>query len=148
MILLNRNQHGLTLIELLVTITIISFLGIIIWNVFSQGIKFSQKSISQNFIQQEANIVNANLISIHQKSKQYVISNANCEINVVITNQDNTTQTQLFTNNKLCYSINLTGIIIPGQENKNITLTVADRKDSNNSFVINTLLFRLKNGGI
>ncbi|MEH7304936.1 type II secretion system protein [Neobacillus drentensis] len=142
-----HNQRGLTLIELLVTIAIVSFIGIIIVNILSQSVIYSQKSISKNFIQQEANILNTQLIKIHQKSKQYTFTNSNCEINVFINNKDNSTQTQLFTNSKLCYSINLSGTVIPGQEDKNLILTVSDRNDSSNNVVITTLLYRLKDGG-
>ncbi|MFP5114422.1 type II secretion system protein [Bacillaceae bacterium C204] len=142
-----RNHRGLTFIELLVSIAIVSFIGIIIVSTLSQSVNYSQKSISKNFIQQEANILNTQLIKIHQKSKQYVLSNSNCEINVSITNKDDSTQTQLFTNTKLCYSINLSGIVIPGQEDKNLILTVSDRNDPNNSIKITTLLYRLKDGG-
>lgn len=148
MILLIRNQRGFTLIELLVTIAIVSFIGVIIVNILSQSVTYSQKSISKNFIQQDANILNTQLIKIHQKSKQYFLSNSNCEINLVITNKDGSTQTLLFNNNKLCYSINLQGTVTPGLEDKSLILTVSDRYDSDNKVVITTLLYRLKDGGI
>ena len=52
-----KNQKGVTLIELLATITILSIIGVIIWNVFIQGTKYSNTAVTKNRLIQESNIV-------------------------------------------------------------------------------------------
>lgn len=148
MVLLNRNQRGLTLIELLVTISILSFIGVIIWSVFFQGYRFSQKSISKNTIQQEANLLITNLKKLHQTSKGYDISSLNCTVTVNVTKQDETTQTYEFNHPNLCISLDRTGPIDPDEEDVNLTVTIYEKNDINNKVEIDTILYRLKDGDI
>ncbi|OIK16959.1 hypothetical protein BIV60_01395 [Bacillus sp. MUM 116] len=143
-----RDERGLTLVELLATITILSIIGIVIWNVFIQGNKVSQKSMSKNSMEQEANLVITNLTSIFQTSKQFQLASSNCQISVTFTKQDNTVQTQVFTNAQLCYSATNISSINPGETDVNLSITVSDRKDINNQVTISSLLYRLKDGDI
>ncbi|MEH7255815.1 prepilin-type N-terminal cleavage/methylation domain-containing protein, partial [Neobacillus niacini] len=150
MVILLRTQRGITLIEVLVTLAILSFIGITVWNVFFQGYNFSQKSITKNTIQQEANLVITNLTNIHQTSKQYEIQSAACQITVNITNNDNSTKTMVFNDSRFCYSTLNTGLINPKLTSNRLMLTVSvsDRKVTSNKVDINTTLYRLKDGGV
>ena len=59
-----KNQRGITLIELLLTISIISFVGVLIWSVFFQGTEYSNTAITNNQMQQEANIIMTKITKI------------------------------------------------------------------------------------
>ena len=50
-----KNQSGITLIEVLATITILSIVSVIIYNVFSNGLRYSSQAEDTVLIQQEAN---------------------------------------------------------------------------------------------
>jgi prepilin-type N-terminal cleavage/methylation domain-containing protein len=143
-----RQQRGITLIELLATISILSFVGVIIWSVFFQGYTFSHKSMSKNSIQQEATIILTNLTKIHQTSQQYEISNTSCGITVKITKQDSSIQTQEFNHSGLCISSSYTGVVIPDQDDIHLTLNIYEIEDPTNKVNVDSFLYRLKDGGI
>ncbi|MDR7001470.1 prepilin-type N-terminal cleavage/methylation domain-containing protein [Neobacillus niacini] len=143
-----RDERGLTLIELLATITILSIIGIVIWNVFIQGNKVSQKSMSKNSMVQEANLVITNLTRIFQTSKQFQLTSLNCQLSVTFTNQDNTVHTQVFENDQMCFSATNISSINPGETDVNFSITVSGRKDINNQVTISSLLYRLKDGDV
>lgn len=142
-----RNERGLTLVELLATLTIIAFIGIIIWNVFLQGSKYAQNAGSKNSMIQEANFVIANLLKIHQTSDSYTINqNSSCSVTVTYT-KGSVQQTQVFDDQKLCISIslnNLPGTINPNLIDVPLTLTVSDKQNSNNTISVNSTLYRVK----
>lgn len=140
-----RTQRGITLVELLVTLGILSFIGTLIWGVYFQGFNYSQKSMMKNTLQQEANLVIVNLTKIHQTSSQYQISSSDCNITVIYTsNQDHSQHTQIFSKNGLCYSTTVTGTFDPSQDDVNLTVTIYDQKDTNNKVDVNAFLYRLK----
>ncbi|MFZ7945574.1 type II secretion system protein [Neobacillus sp. 19] len=147
---MHQNQKGITLIELLVTLAILSLIGIIIWNVFFQGMKFSEKSVTKNTMQQEANLLITNLKKIHQTSKLYEISSSTCKITVSITKQDDTTQTVEFNYPDFCISFDhsIDGEVEPDIEDLNLTVTIYEKKDPKNKVEVDTILYRLKDGGI
>lgn len=145
MVLLIRTQRGITLIELLVTLAILSIIGTIIWSVFFQGYNFSQKAVTKNRLQQEANMVIVNLTKIHQTSLVYSISNTDCKITVNYTKKiDNSQQSQIFQGNGLCYETNVTGSFDPNQNDNDVKVTVYDQNDRNNKAEVDTFLYRLK----
>lgn len=145
MVLLIRTQRGITLVELLVTLAILSIIGTIIWSVFFQGYNFSQKAITKNRLQQEANMVIVNLTKIHQTSLVYSISNTDCKITVNYTKKiDNSQQSQIFQGNGLCYATDVTGSFDPNQNDNDVKVTVYDQNDRNNKAEVDTFLYRLK----
>jgi prepilin-type N-terminal cleavage/methylation domain-containing protein len=143
-----RDQRGVTLIELLVTLMILSSIGGIIWSVFFQGSKFTQNSISKNTTQQEANILITTLKRIHQTSKNYTVNSSACKVTVTATKQDNTTKNYEFKATNLCISIDHAGTVIPDNNDISIKLTIYDINNTNNRVEINAILYRLKDGGI
>ncbi|MDP4156097.1 MAG: type II secretion system protein [Bacillota bacterium] len=140
-----RTQRGISLIELLVTLAILSVIGTIIWSVFFQGYKYSQKAVTKNRLQQEANLVIVNLTKIHQTSLVYSINNADCKITVNFTKkQNNSQQSQVFEGNGLCYTTDVTGNFDPNQNDNDVKVTVYDQNDRNNKAEVDTFLYRLK----
>ncbi|MEH7332700.1 prepilin-type N-terminal cleavage/methylation domain-containing protein [Neobacillus drentensis] len=147
-----QDERGLTLVEVLATLTIFSMVSVIIWSVFFQGFNFSQKAISKNQMQQETNLLVTNLLKIHQTAKQYDIlnTNSNCEITVNITNKDNSTRTEIYKHPYICFKFEIkngiTNPVIPNRTGNDVrlTLTTSDKKDPNNKIAIDTYLYRVK----
>jgi type II secretory pathway pseudopilin PulG len=157
-VILIRTQRGITLVELLAALTILSFIGILIWSVFFQGSTYSLKSSTKNALQQEANIVITNLIKIHQTSDQYQINSNGCKLTVTII-KNSIPQTKELSNSKFCISINLadteTGKVYsasdpidPNNYDIHFILTISDLNDNENRVVEDGILYRLKDGGI
>jgi prepilin-type N-terminal cleavage/methylation domain-containing protein len=61
-----KNNKGLTLIELLITIAISSILLITVWGFLFQGINFSKVVANKTLLQQEANNIVSSITRIHQ----------------------------------------------------------------------------------
>ncbi|MFD2046318.1 type II secretion system protein [Ornithinibacillus salinisoli] len=139
---MSRNEQGITLIELLATITILSIVGIIIWNVFLQGYNFSQDSMMKSRMQQETQLIVASLVNFHQKTPEpYKIENSECAITV-----SNSSEIKRFDHSQLCISSDFTGNVTPNNEDINLTITVEDKNDESNLFSMETILYRLKSG--
>jgi prepilin-type N-terminal cleavage/methylation domain-containing protein len=146
------NERGLTLTELLVTLAILSFTGILVWSVFFQGYQYSQKAVTKNLLQQEANILIANLTNIHQTSRLYELINQPCELKVLVTNRDKATgldsqQTLVFNNPQMCIESNYYGSVDPYLFDIELEIALKDKQNSSNSLAVETLLYRLKDGG-
>jgi prepilin-type N-terminal cleavage/methylation domain-containing protein len=160
---LKRGEQGLTLIEVLVTLVILSMVSVIIWSVFFQGYKFSQESISKNFMIQETNVITTNLKRIHQTSAVYEIfgSGSSCEIKVVSQKKDPSSPddllpqvTQEFEHSKLCFKIidseikeidsNSGDKIEPDFDEVELTISTSERNNTNNSVTIETYLYKVK----
>ena len=141
---MNRNEQGLTLIEVLAATTILSFIGIIIWGVFFQGFHFSQNSMKESKMQQEARLIVTSLIKFHQTTKEtYEIDVSDCSITVY-----NSSDSKKFEHPQLCLSSNYSGItpVDPDKEDIYFTLQVTDKNNSNKKVSIETVLYRLKSG--
>jgi len=63
-----RNQKGITLVELLAVIVIISFLTILIWRIFFQTIDSNSYAVTTQSLQQESNVILSTLQSTHTRS--------------------------------------------------------------------------------
>lgn len=150
---MNRAESGFTLIEVLVTLTILSFISVITWSVFFQGYNFSQKAISKNSMIQETNLLITDLNKIHQKMVKYDIQSENCEIKV--TNLYTTPpQTQIFNHPNMCFKIlEINAVLGSGpktvEPNKNandifLKISASDKNNLQNSITIDTFLYRMK----
>lgn len=163
---MNLKQDGITLIEVLLILALLSVVGVIIWGVFLQGIKFSSKAVSINNLQQEANIITTSLTNTHQTSSHYKI-NFDDNDTIIIEGSFRTDNeegsfrknTEIFNNPLFNYqlkvetksqgvenlqNINSGSTIDPNKVDTFIELTVSDKKDTSNKFTVKTVLSRLK----
>jgi prepilin-type N-terminal cleavage/methylation domain-containing protein len=143
-----KNERGLTLIEVLAAVTVLSIIGVIVWNAFFQGYEYSQTAVSKNTMNQEANLIITNLTRIHQTSESYTLSNIDNTIVLTVTKPE-PSKTIKFEHSQMEFVIDLKGhsmTIDPTKtEDKKIdlTITIKDKNDSSNQVEVDTILYRL-----
>lgn len=139
-----QNERGLTLVEVLATLTILSIISVVIWNVFFQGLYYSDKAVTQNAMQQESNYITMKLTRIHQTSIEYELKNSNCIIEVDYISQNNESSKETITDAHLCFKTNFSGRVDPNKEDLPLTISIHDKNDDTNEFVMETVFYRLK----
>jgi type II secretory pathway pseudopilin PulG len=143
---LKRGEQGVTLVETLATLVIMSIIGVSIWSIFFQGYKFSEKSISKNSMVQEANLLITDLTKIHQSSEKYLFENVDCKIKVTV---NDTLPAKVFEHQNMCYSTNISSAtVFPKQSGGNLPLTVTiyDKNNPDNKVSVRAKLYRIKGG--
>jgi prepilin-type N-terminal cleavage/methylation domain-containing protein len=158
MIHLRNNERGMSLVEVLLTLTILSIVGIVIWQVFFQGYQYSNNAVSKNLLQQEANLVIANLHRVHQSSEKYTIKSSNGSIELIDTNNiglakytDTRFDYAAFSNEPDTEPQELTNkLITPSDkgQNLNIKVIIKEKRNPSNEVSVKTLLYRLKDGDL
>lgn len=152
-----KNQKGLTLIELLATITVLSIIGLIIWGVFIQGTQYFQNAMTKNQMQQEANIILERIKNIHQTSDSYTIAPLDNRIIVEYKEKGVPNEKRVeFKHNNLDFSVEVfesdeegkklllnNKIIIPGDKNPEVKLMINDSNDIDNNLEVSSFLFKL-----
>lgn len=68
-----RSDKGITLVEILAAIVIVSFLTIIIWRFFFQTIDYNSYAVTEQSLQQEANVILATLQAEHTRNTIHVL---------------------------------------------------------------------------
>lgn len=137
-----NNERGLTLVEVLATVIILSIISILAWSIFFQGTEYSKKAVSKNQMQQEANVIIASLNSIHKRSIEYSATSKDCILSVQYTTKS-TTKTEVFENSQMCIEAN-DFTISPKTTDADIHLTIKEKSNPKNKIEINSLLSRLK----
>lgn len=151
-----NNQKGLTLVEILATITILSIVGILVWSVFLQGTQYSNEALTKNQLTQEANYVQVNLKDIHQNTDEYkIIFPTPCSIRI----EYNESDVFYLENAQICYEMSsfitsddnspinvLETSIYPKNKHYSISfeLILKEKNNEANHIVTHTNLYRLK----
>lgn len=68
-----HNQKGITLVEILAAIVIVSFLTVIVWRFFFQTIDYNSYAVTEQTLQQEANVILATLQAEHTRNTIHVL---------------------------------------------------------------------------
>lgn len=71
---MKNNEKGLTMIELLAALVLVSIIAVGAWTAMSIGFKHSVVETSKTQIQQDANLITAKLSAVHRKSDSYWLS--------------------------------------------------------------------------
>ena len=66
-------EEGITLIEVLATLTILSIISILIYGVLNNGLDYSKKSQKNVALQQEMNILITTFTKLHESNDKYEI---------------------------------------------------------------------------
>ncbi|WP_400242655.1 PilW family protein [Niallia sp. JL1B1071] len=150
-----RNERGLTLIELLVSIALGSIVLVLIYQFFFQGIHFSKVVNDKTLLQQEANYMVSSMTKIHQTSDSYSITfdqNPNATFITVDGKQKITFQNKKFRYELMKSSGNRTNkIYIPNlftvnplTEDVILTIKITSNDKEKQTYQTTTTLSRLK----
>jgi len=85
------NERGITLLEVLATLTILGFLISIIFSIFINGINYSSKAKDTVLIQQETNYLLTLLKEQHENQSLYSITVSDNHKQVIIVNDEGET---------------------------------------------------------
>jgi len=144
---IQKNEVGVTLMEVLVTIIITSFVLILVFSIFFNGLKVSNKAESNSSLQQEANYIIFALKKVHESGIDYTIT---VEDSKKITINKGQYNEQVIEKMKFDYEIKINGSPItfksikPKGDNKKISieLTIVDTK-IDKEYAIKTTISRL-----
>ncbi|PZX07072.1 prepilin-type N-terminal cleavage/methylation domain-containing protein [Psychrobacillus insolitus] len=76
------NEKGITLVELLAALALFGVISVLIWNLFFQALNFNDRAVTQNQLQQEANLIVNTIQQIHTKYTITSITNINDTLTV------------------------------------------------------------------
>ena len=71
---MKNNEKGITMIEVLAALVLVSVIAVAAWTAMSIGFKYSVVETSKTQIQRDANLIIAKLSAAHRKSDSYLIS--------------------------------------------------------------------------
>jgi len=148
---LNLNEKGVTLIELLAALALVSIIAVLAMTTFNIGVKYNVTETKKTTMQQESNLIVSTLMNVHRTEKCYEIENTTTTaITMKIYDDEQCTTTPSrqieFSQNQFTYELNLeTGTpekINPQETNYSLTLTIKDNNSSlENSY--QTQIYRL-----
>lgn len=70
---MKHNEKGMTLVELLAALTLLSIVSILIWTTFSISVKYNRNEASKLQLQQEANRIITEIQQTHRQCHRYTI---------------------------------------------------------------------------
>lgn len=146
---MDLNEKGVTLVELLVALALVSVIAVLAMTTFNIGVKYNIVESTKTSMQQESNLIVNTLMNIHRTEKCYKIENTNTISIKVYDNklcaepfikQISFDQSQF--NYQLLLETGTPQKIDPQNHNYSMTLTI---KDSNSSLenVYKTRIYRL-----
>lgn len=149
-------QDGLTLVELLGTISVMFIVGSLIFTILINGINYSNTSQSNVSLQQEGNLIITKLTAYHESTRQYEIKVENPST-ISLTPYDNNVppvkldaKKEIISDSRfeytLCYkdgTCNGTMPVLTTNKTLSITLTIKNKKEPPQTFKISTVLSRL-----
>lgn len=150
-IVMKNNQRGMTLVEVLATLVLLSLVTGVIWSTISIATKFNVAETSTLQLQKESNYIIAELQRIHRQCDSYTI-NINEDF-IEVSECKNKKQEDLSEYNEIVsigykYRPSLSKLVVPAEEDLTINeLTVMDTLDiegerSNRKVTVTTVISR------
>lgn len=142
------NEKGITLVELLVALALVSIVAVLAMTTFNIGVKYNVTESAKTTMQQESNLIVSTLMNIHRTEKCYEIDNTTEIIITIYSNElcSEPVRSIEFDQNQFNYELILeTGtpqLIKPEDINYSMTLTIQDLKSSN-KYIHKTQIYRL-----
>lgn len=117
---MKKNEKGITLVELLATLTLISLVVGVIWTTVSIATKFNVSETSTLRLQQESNYIISELQQVHRHCYTYKLTITNDEVKVTECMKDKIIPLNNYNkiiSNKFHYEPSIDNVIIKPTEN-------------------------------
>lgn len=142
-ITVKKNESGMTLVEVLATLTILSMVVVLIWLTFSITAKYSIMETTKLQLQQDANYILTEIQQQHRQLECYKLDIK--EDRVQLFNCDTTPELIKIIGTNYKYKEYNSGEIKPKEDNLSFTLTVVDtKKNSKLKVEVETSISRYK----
>ncbi|QHJ71594.1 PilW family protein [Planococcus halotolerans] len=156
---MNLNQRGITLVELVAALALVSIIAVAAWTTLTIGMKHGAAETSKTMLQQDANLVISKLSAAHRMNDYYYLQfvGGNLEIKTCNDKDDGSVECDtLFrriTDNSYLYSGSINGtdfsawssttLIEPKKQHVNFILNVADPVKTARAVNVKTSLTRI-----
>lgn len=150
------NQKGVTLVELIAALALVSVIAIAAWSTLTIGMKHGAAETSRTMLQQDANLLITKLSAEHRKSDSYYLrfTGSNLEISTCSDDEGlNCLPFTRLTDNSYQYSGSIDGtafsawdstvLIEPKKQHLDFILKVADPIKTTRSVEFNTTITRI-----
>ena len=153
------NQRGITLVELVAALALVSIIAVAAWTTLTIGMKHGAAETSKTMLQQDANLVISKLSAAHRMNDYYYLQfvGGNLEIKTCNDKDDGTIECDTvfsrITDNSYQYSGSINGtdftawnsttLIEPKKQHVNFILKVADPVKTARAVNVNTSLTRI-----
>ena len=142
-IAVKKNESGMTLVEVLATLTILSMVVVLIWTTFYISAKHSIMETTKLQLQQEANYILTEIQQQHRQLKCYQLDIEEDRVQLFNCNETPELIEVISTDYK--YKEYKSGEIEPTEKNLSFTLTVEDpKKNSKLKVEVDTIISRYK----
>lgn len=156
---MNLNQRGITLVELVAALALISIIAVTAWTTLTIGMKHGAAETSKTMLQQDANLVISKLSAAHRMNDYYYLQFVGGNLEIKTCNDNPVTGVvDCGTFNRLSESTyhysgsingtdfaawNSTTLIEPKKQHVNFILNVADPVKTARAVNVNTSLTRI-----
>ena len=151
------NESGLTLVELLAALALFGVISVLIWNFFFQGLNSNERAITQNQLQQEANIIVNTIQELHTKYTitEFTPTTSSLLIKGKMLNETGEVKyaVETFNKDQIEYEITVRIIEPPGKNFQDsfenpvtefeLYLTLSSKQDPNLKYVTKTMFSKL-----
>jgi len=127
-ITVKKNESGMTLVEVLATLTVLSMVVVLIWTTLSITTKYTNLETTKLQLQQEANYILTEIQQQHRKLECYQLDIR--EDRVQLFNCDETPELIEVISTDYKYEEFNSGEVKPKEKNLSFTLTVKDPKEN------------------
>lgn len=153
------NQKGVTLVELVAALALVSVIAIAAWSTLTIGMKHGAAETSKTMLQQDANLIITKLSAEHRRNDYYYLRHSGGNLEISTCNDNDTTGSvdcepfTRLTNNSYLYTGSINGtdfstwssttMIEPKKQHVNFILKVADPIKTARSVELKTSLTRI-----
>ena len=153
------NQKGISLVELIAGLALVSIIAVIAWTTLTIGMNHGAAETSKTMLQQDANILIMKLSAEHRRNDYYYLSFSGGNLEISTCNDNNITGVMdcdpftRLTDNSYQYSGSINGtnfsawdsltLIEPKKKHLDFILKVADPAQTARSVELNTTLTRI-----
>ncbi|WP_235524970.1 prepilin-type N-terminal cleavage/methylation domain-containing protein [Planococcus glaciei] len=152
------NQKGVTLVELLAALALVSIVAAIAWTVLGIGFKHTAVETGKTKMQQDANIIISTLTNEHRRNSTYSLIFENDKLKIETCTAPGTCSNQTLEQNYDFSGTTINGTVIdshdstpvdqilnlePKKNHTYLTLKLTDLNNSNKTITVETALTRI-----